>query len=141
MQSAGNDIPLEDEGTHAGGTYRAADDTIRLNWREKLVEFGPMMAMVMCGTMMGTFIVIVSLLALRSTFDELAPGFTEAGSIPFIILAVVAVTIGNTCSFSCAPYIIRLFFRGYELKDVRIDRALKRLISVTGMDGPKRYSP
>ena len=134
MHGAENDIPLEGEGTHIGGPDRAVDDTIRLNWREKLVEFGPMMAMVMFGTMMGTFIVIVSLLALRSTFEELAPGFTEAGSIPFIILVVVAVTIGNACSFSCAPYIIRLFFRGYELKDERIDRALKRLMSVTGMD-------
>ena len=134
MHSAGNDMPMVNKGPDADGPDLAVDDTIRLNWREKLVEVGPMMAMVMCGMMMGTFIVIVSLLALRSTFEELAPGFTEAGSIPFIILVVVAVTIGNTCSFSCAPYIMRLFFRGYELKDVRIDRALKRLISVTGMD-------
>ena len=134
MHSAGNDIPLEDARTHTGGPDQAVDDTIRLNWREKLVEAGLMAAMVMCGTMMGTFIIIVSLLALHSTFEELAPGFTEAGTIPFIFLAVVAVTIGNVFSFSCAPYIIRLFFRGCELKDERIDRALKRLISVTGMD-------
>ena len=134
MRNEGNDIPLEDEGTHADGPDQAVDDTIRLNWREKLVEVGMLMATVMCGTMIGLFVVIASLLTMHSTFEEWAPGFTEAGSIPFIILAVVGVTIGNVCSFSCAPYIMRLLYRGYELKDDRIDRALERLISVTGMD-------
>lgn len=152
MQNAGNDTPLEGEQTHADGpdeqtlvdgpdpaddpqrADQAVDDTIRLNWREKLVEGGLMFAMVVFGMMIGVLVVLFSLLAMRSTLEELAPGSTEAGSIPFIILAVVAVAIGNACSFSCAPYLIRLLYRGNELKDERIDRAVKRLMSVTGMD-------
>lgn len=113
---------------------RAVDDTIRLNWREKLVEFGMLMALVMCGMIIGVFVIIAVLLTMQSTIEEWATGFTEAGSIPFIFLVVVAVIIGNVCSFSCAPYLIRLLFRGNELKDERMDRAVKHLISVTGMD-------
>lgn len=134
MHNSGNNSPLADEGPPADGPDQAVDDTIRLNWREKLVEVGLVMAMIICGVLIGTFVVIASLITMRSTLEELAPGSTEPGSIPFIILAVVAVAIGSACSFSCAPYIIRLLYRGYELKDERIDRALERLISVTGMD-------
>ncbi len=146
MQNAGNDNPLEYERTPADGqaqadpkegphqANQATDDTIRLNWREKLVEGGLIMVMVMCGTMIGVLVVLATLIAMRSTLEELAPGFTEAGSIPFIILVVVAVAIGNIVSFSCAPYMIRLLFRGNELKDERMDRAVKHLISVTGMN-------
>lgn len=133
MPDAMNQDPPEAERPHAEAAIRD-DDVIRLNWREKLVEFGMLMTMVMCGTMIGVFVILVSLLTMRSTFEELAPGFTEAGTIPFIILAVVAVIIGNICSFSCAPYIIRLLFRGNELTDERMDRVVKHLISVTGMD-------
>lgn len=154
MQNAGNDNPLEDDRTHADvpdqpdqanradqanqadraddDTHQAVDDKIRLNWREKLVEGGLMMVMV--GTLIGVLIILAALIALRSTLEEFAPGFTEAGSIPFIVLVVVAVAIGNVCSFRCTPYIIRLLYRGNELKDERMDRAVKRLISVTGMD-------
>ena len=72
VQSAGNDHPLEDEQTPAGGPDQAdgphqadpadpavddkdqaVDDTIRLNWREKLVEGGLVMAMAMVGTLIG----------------------------------------------------------------------------------------
>ena len=113
---------------------QAVDDTIRLTWREKLVEFGMLMALVMCGTVIGMIVIIAVLLTMSSTIEEWAPGFTEAGSIPFILLVVVAVIIGNVCSFSCAPYLIRLLFRGNELKDERMDRAVKHLMSVTGMD-------
>jgi len=125
----------QEDGPHQPNqTDLAEDDTIRLNWREKLVEFGMLMAFVMCGMMIGVLVILTSLIAMRSTLEDLAPGFTEAGSTPFVILIVVAVAIGNACSFSCAPYIIRLLFRGNELKDERMDRAVKRLISVTGMD-------
>lgn len=160
MQIAENDNPLEGEQTfvdgkdqadptdgphqlddRAGrsdrdidGSIQATDDTIRLNWREKLVEFGLFMALVMCGMLIGVLVFLAALISMRNTLEELAPGFTEAGSIPFIILIVVAVAIGNAFSFSCAPYIIRLLFRGNELKDERMDRAVKHLISVTGMD-------
>lgn len=140
MQNAKNDNPLEGERIPKDGPDRAdqsdrsVDDTIRLNWREKLVEFGMLMAMVMVGTLIGVLVILAALIAMSNTLEVFAPGFTEAGSIPFIILIVVAVAIGNVCSFSCAPYIIRLLFRGNELKDERMDRAVKRLISVTGMD-------
>ena len=140
MRDATNGNPLENQRPQgiqepsADTVTREDDDVIRLNWREKLVEFGLMMAMAMCGMMIGMIIIIASLIAMRSTFDEFAPGFAEAGSIPFIFLIVLCAAIGNVCSFSCAPYIIRFIFRGYELKDERIDRALKRLIAVTGMD-------
>ncbi|MCY3772843.1 MAG: M48 family metalloprotease [Gemmatimonadetes bacterium] len=133
MPDGANHNPPEAEGPRADAEIRD-DDTIRLNWREKLVEAGLVMAMIMCGILIGTFVIIASLITMASTLEELAPGFTEAGSIPFIILVVAAVAIGNACSFSCAPYIVRLVYRGYELKDERIDRALERLISVTGMD-------
>lgn len=125
----------------ADGPHRAddqanpsVDDTIRLNWREKLVEFGMFMALAMFGTLIGVVVFLAALISMRNTLEDLAPGFTEAGSIPFIILVVVAVAIGNVCSFSCAPYIIRLLYRGNELKDERMDRAVQRLISITGMD-------
>lgn len=152
MQYGGNNIPLKNERTPADGPHQAdpadqseravdntheanpaVDDTIRLNWREKLVEFGMFMALVMCGMVIGMMVILAVLLTMQSTLAEWAPGLTEAGSIPFIILVVVAVIIGNVCSFSCAPYIIRLLFRGNELKDERMDNAVKRLISVTGM--------
>ncbi|MDE2847510.1 MAG: M48 family metallopeptidase [Gemmatimonadota bacterium] len=148
MQNAGQDYPVEDEWTPAEDSDRARatgphqpdqadwaiDDTIRLNWREKLVEFGMFMALVMCGTLIGVVVFLTALISMRNTLEDMAPGFTEAGSIPFIILIVVAVAIGNVCSFTCAPYIIRLLFRGNELKGERMDRAVKHLISVTGMD-------
>lgn len=143
MQKAGQNYPLGNERTpedgpdQADGAHQpdqAVDDTIRLNWREKLVEFGMFMAMIMCGMIIGVFVILAVLLTMQSTFEERMPGFKEAGSIPFIILVVVAVIIGNVCSFSCAPYIIRILFRGNELQDERMDRAVKRLISVTGMD-------
>lgn len=164
MRNAGKDYPLKNERTPADGQDRAepadgqdradqtdgpdrvtpaddthqpdpaVDDTIRLNWREKLVEGGLVMAMAMFGTLIGVLVAVTSLITMRNTLEDLAPGFTEAGSIPFIILIVVAVAIGNVFSFSCAPYIIRLLFRGNELKDERMDRAVKHLISVTGMD-------
>lgn len=164
MQNAGNDYPKEDERpsaedadeqTRADGPLKtnrtvqvdqanrvdgphqadqATDDTIRLNWREKLVEGGLTMVMAMVGTLIGVLVVFAAIIALRSTLEELAPGSTEAGSIPFIVLIVVAVAIGNACSFCCAPYIIRLLYRGNELRDHRMDRAVKHLISVTGMD-------
>ena len=133
MPDGANHDPPEAEGLHADAEIRD-EDTIRLNWREKLVEAGLVMAMIMCGILIGTFVIIASLITMAGTLEELAPGFTEAGSIPFIILVVAAVAIGNACSFSCAPYIVRLVYRGYELKDERIDRALERLTSVTGMD-------
>lgn len=158
MQNVGQDYPKEDERpsaedadvkTGAGGPHQAnqadgadhpqqadqaVDDTIRLNWREKLVEGGLTMVMAMAGTLIGVLVVFAAIIAMRSTLEELAPGSTEAGSIPFIILIVVAVAIGNACSFCCAPYIIRLLYRGNELQDQRMDRAVKHLISVTGMD-------
>ena len=158
MQNAGQDYPKEDERPPADGRDQAhkahganqtdradqadgphqadqvVDDTIRLNWREKLVEGGLTMVMAMAGTLIGVLVFFAALIAMSSTMEELAPGSTEAGSIPFIILIVVAVAIGNVCSFSCAPYIIRLLYRGNELQDLRMDRAVKHLISVTGMD-------
>ncbi len=158
MQNAGQDYPKEDEWPPADGRDQAhkahganqadradevdgpqqadqvVDDTIRLNWREKLVEGGLTMVMAMAGTLIGMLVFFAAIIALRSTLEEWAPGSTEAGSIPFIILIVVAVAIGNVCSFSCAPYIIRLLYRGNELQDQRMGRAVKHLISVTGMD-------
>lgn len=158
MQNAGQDYPKEDERPPADGRDQAhkahganqtdradqadgphqadqvVDDTIRLNWCEKLVEGGLTMVMAMAGTLIGVLVFFAALIAMSSTMEELAPGSTEAGSIPFIILIVVAVAIGNVCSFSCAPYIIRLLYRGNELQDQRMDRAVKHLISVTGMD-------
>ncbi len=158
MQNAGQDYPKEDEWPPADGrdqahkahganqadradgadgpqqADQAVDDTIRLNWREKLVEGGLTMVMAMVGTLIGVLVFFAALIAMSSTMEELAPGSTQAGSIPFIILIVVAVAIGNVCSFSCAPYIIRLLYRGNELQDQRMDRAVKHLISVTGMD-------
>ena len=78
MQNAGTDHPVEDERIPADGPdertrvdgpdradqavdetlqpNQAVDDTIRLNWREKLVEFGMFMAMIMCGMIIGVFV-------------------------------------------------------------------------------------
>ncbi len=129
-----NQVPQGNQEPSADSVTRDDDDVIRLNWREKLVEAGLMGAMIVCGMLIAVIIIIASLFIMYSAFDELAPGFAEPGSISFVVLIVLCAAIGNACSFVCAPYLIRLIFRGYELKDERIDRALKRLIAVTGMD-------
>lgn len=140
MRDATNVNPMEKkgpEGSQEPGTdamMRNDDDVIRLNWREKLVEFGLFGAVIVSGMMIGTLIILLSLIYLRRTLENFAPGFAEVGSISFIFLVVLCAAIGNACSFSCAPYIMRLLYRGYELKDERVDRSLERLISVTGMD-------
>ncbi len=154
MHDAGHNVPPENERTHPDGQDgpngpdgpdgrgrgqgkvqgQAADDTIRLNWREKLVEVGLFGAVIVSGMMIGSFIILFSLIYLHRTLEDFAPGFAEAGSIPFVFLVVLCAAIGNAVSFSCAPYLMRLIFRGYELKDERVDRALERLRTVTGMD-------
>lgn len=134
MHDAGNSNSSENEGTYADGPDQAVDDTIRLNWREKLVEVGLFGAVIVSGMMIGSLIIVVTLISLHSTLEDFAPGFAEAGSIPLIFLVVLCAAIGNVCSFSCAPYIIRMVYRGYELKDERVDRALEQLKSVAGMD-------
>ena len=76
-QSArGNRDPRGVQKPYAEAAVRDDDDVIRLNWREKLVDFGMMMAMVTCGMMIGMIIIIASLIAMRSTFEEMAPGFS-----------------------------------------------------------------
>ena len=158
MHDAGHNVPPENERTHPDGQDgpngpdgpdgrgrgqgkvqgQAADDTIRLNWREKLVEVGLFGAVIVSGMMIGSFIILFSLVYLHRTLEDFAPGFAEAGSIPFVFLVVLCAAIGNAVSFSCAPYLMRLIFRGYELKDERVDRALERLRTVTGMDNQAR---
>lgn len=134
MHSIGTDIPSENERTHAAGPDQAEDDTIRLNWREKLAEVGLFGAFIVSGMMIGSLIILLSIVYLHRTLEDFAPGFAEVGSIPFIFLVVLSAAIGNAVSFSCAPYIIRLVYRGYELKDERVGRSLERLKSVIGMD-------
>ena len=146
-------MPPENERTHADGQHgphgtdgphgpdgqgqvqgQAVDDTIRLNWREKLVEVGLFGAVIMSGMTIGSLIILLSIVYLHGTLEDFAPGFAEAGSIPFVFLVVLCAAIGNAVSFSCAPYLMRLIYRGYEMKDERVDRALERLRTATGMD-------
>ncbi len=113
---------------------RAEDKAIRLSWREKLVEVGLHMGLVMSGLLITVVVYFGLLIIAYDAVDTIVPGFWVDSSLKLLALAIVSACIGNTCAFCCFPYLIRLIFRGYELRDVRLDRSVRKLVTATGMN-------
>ena len=110
------------------------DGTIKLTWRDKLVEFGLDMAAAAACMFLAALVFAGILLATIDVAETSAPGLFESGSIAVVVLIVVSAAVGNTCAYLCFPYLTRLIFRGNELKDDRLDRSVRKLLTLTGMD-------
>ena len=117
-----------------GGSTPAGDDTIRLTWREKLVEFGLIMGLITSGMVIAAVVLTCVLFLLHDTVDGIAPELLGKRSATIVILVIISAVIGIACAYFSHPYLIRLIYRGYELKDERIERTLKRLRLVSGLD-------
>ena len=118
----------------AGGSTLAGDDTIRLTWREKLVEFGLIMGLITSGMVVAAVVLVCVLFLLHDTVEKITPVLLGERPVTIVILIIISAVIGNACAYFSYPYLIRVIYRGYELNDVRIDRTLKRLQLVSGMD-------
>lgn len=110
------------------------DGSIRLTWRDKLVEFGLDMGLSMACMVLAALVFAGILLATIDVVEASAPGLLESGSVAIVALVIVAAAVGNACAYLCFPYLTRLIFRGYELNDDRLDRSVRKLLAVTGMD-------
>ncbi len=110
------------------------EGTIQLTWRDKLVEFGLDMGVAMACMFLAAFVFAGVLLATLDLAEASAPGLFERGSIAVVVLIVVSAAVGNACAYLCFPYLTRLIFRGYELNDDRLERSVRKLLEVTGMD-------
>ena len=107
---------------------------IRLTWRDKLVEFGLDTCVMLTCMFIAVAVFICIFLAAFDLVEEAAPGLTDRRSIAVIILLVVSAAAGNACAYLCYPYLTRFIFRGYELRDDRLDRSVRKLMANTGMD-------
>ncbi len=110
------------------------EETIRLTWRDKLVEFGLDMGVAMACMFLAAFVFAGILLATIDVVEASVPDLFESGSLALVALVIVAAAVGNACAYLCFPYLIRLIFRGFELHDDRLDRSVRKLLAVTGMD-------
>ena len=110
------------------------EGTIRLTWRDKLVEFGLDMGVAMACMMLAALVFAGILIATIDVVEASAPGLFKSGSIALVALVIVAAAVGNTCAYLCFPYLTRFIFRGFELQDDRLDRSVRKLLTVTGMD-------
>ena len=117
-----------------GGSAPAGDDTIRLTWHEKLVEFGLIMGLITSGMVIAAVVLPCVLFLLHDTVDWIAPELLGKRSVTIVILVIISAVIGIACAYFSHPYLIRLIYRGYELKDERIERTLKRMRLVSGLD-------
>lgn len=110
------------------------DDPIRLTWRDKLVEFGLTMSVIMAGMIIALFVFLSILLTADEMIEKAVPGLLSHGSITVVILVLLSAIVGNACAYLCIPYLTRFIFRGYELRDDRLDRSVGKLISAIDMD-------
>lgn len=110
------------------------DDPIRLTWHDKLVEFGLNMSVIMAGIFIAAFIFVGILITAEDMIERAVPGLLDHGSFTIVILAILSATMGNICACLCFPYLARFIFRGYELRDDRLDRSVGKLISAIDMD-------
>ena len=109
------------------------DDIIRLSWRDKLAEFGLIgLAIFLAGliTAVVHFGILVSQYLL---IRDNVPGLLD-DSVAIVFRIVLSAAIGNGCAFISYSYLIRLIFKGHELRDERIDCALNRPITVSGLN-------
>ena len=110
------------------------EGTIRLTWRDKLVEFGLDMGLSMACMFLAALVFAGILIATIDVVETSVPGLFESGSIAVVVLIIVSAAVGNACAYLCFPYLTRLIFRGCELKDDRLDRSVGKLLAVTGMN-------
>lgn len=110
------------------------EGTIRLTWRDKLVEFGLDLGVMAACMFIAAAVFVCILLATLDVVEESAPDLVDRRSIAVVILIVVSAAVGNACAYLCFPYLTRFIFRGYELRDDRLDRSVGKLIATTGMD-------
>lgn len=110
------------------------DESIRLTWRDKLVEFGLDMGVSMACMVLAALVFAGIVIATIDVVEASAPGLFESGSIAIVALVIVAAAVGNACAYLCFPYLTRLIFRGYELNDDRMYRSVRKLLAATGMD-------
>ena len=110
------------------------EGTVRLTWRDKLVEFGLDLGVMAACMFIAAAVFVCILLATLDVVEESAPDLLESRSIVVVILIVVSAAVGNACAYLCFPYLTRFIFRGYELRDDRLDRSVRKLIAATGMD-------
>ena len=110
------------------------DEPIRLTWRDKLVELGLTMSVITAGIFIALLVFLSILLTADDVIERAVPGLLKQGSLSIVALVILSATVGNICAYLCFPYLVRLIFRGYELKDDRLDRSVGKLIASTGMD-------
>ncbi|MCY3772848.1 MAG: M48 family metalloprotease [Gemmatimonadetes bacterium] len=117
-----------------GSVSSTDDEPIRLTWRDKLVEFGLNMSVITAGMCIALLVFLSILLTADDVIERAVPGLFDHGSLTIVILIVLSATVGNVCAYLCFPYLVRYIFRGYELRDDRLDRSVGKLIASTGMD-------
>lgn len=110
------------------------DEPIRLTWRDKLVEFGLTMSVITAGILIALLVFLSILLTADDVIERAVPGLLKQGSLTIVVLVILSATVGNICTYLCFPYLVRLIYRGYELRDDRLDRSVGKLIASTGMD-------
>lgn len=116
------------------GASSKNDEPIRLTWRDKLVEFGLTMGVITAGIFIALLVFMSTLLIADDVIERAVPGQLQQGSLTIVVLVILSVTVGNICAYLCFPYLVRLLYRGYELRDDRLDRSVGKLIAFTGMD-------
>lgn len=126
--------PESERNLDAAESLPVEEVAIRLTWREKLIEFGLDMGVATACMFLAALVFAGILLATLDLVEASAPGLFERGSIAVVVLIVVSAAVGNACAYLCFPYLTRLIFRGYELNDDRLDRSVRKLLEVTGMD-------
>lgn len=117
-----------------GGVSSTNDEPIRLTWRDKLVEFGLNMSVIAAGMCIALLVFLSILLTADDVIERAVPGLFDHGSLTIMVLIVLSAMAGNICANLCFPYLVRFIFRGYELRDDRLDRSVRKLIASTGMD-------
>ena len=110
------------------------EETIRLSWRDKIVEFGLDMGVMAACMFVAALVFLCVFLTTIDVVEDSAPGLLDKGSIALVVLIIVSAAVGNACAYLCFPYLTRFIFRGYELQDDRLDRSVRKLMAYTGMD-------
>ncbi len=126
--------PMRERDLYAVDGPSGREGTIRLTWRDKLVEFGLDLGVMAACTLIAAAVFVCILLATLDVVEESVPDLVDRRSIAVMILIVVSAAVGNACAYLCFPYLTRFIFRGYELRDDRLDRSVRKLIAATGMD-------
>ena len=117
-----------------GGVSSIDDEPIRLTWRDKLVEFGLTMSAITAGILIALLVFLSILLTTDDLIERAVPGLLKQGSLTIVVLVILSATVGNICASLCFPSLVRFIYRGYELRDDRLDRSVGKLIASTGMD-------